>query len=57
MVLTMIKHHCFIEAIQAEFRGIVGCAAGERVFARQAADVDDGPAATLAQPRMASLQQ
>ena len=48
-VLAVVQHHRFGEAIQPELRSIVRCATGKWVLAREAADVDDRPAAALAQ--------
>ena len=48
VVVPQLLHQRLAEGVQAGLRRAVGGAAGERVLARQAADVDDEPAAPRA---------
>src|SRR5690242_14595749 len=51
VVIPMVEHHGLTQSVQAEFRGVVSRAAGERIFSSQAADVDDRTAgSTLLKP-------
>src|SRR5579883_544484 len=41
VVITLVKHHGFAETVHSEFRRIVGRAAREGIFSREATNVDD----------------
>lgn len=41
VVLAMVQHHGFGEAIESEFRGIVSGSPSKGILSREAADVDD----------------
>ena len=47
IVVAMVQHHGFAEAVEAEFRGIIGRRASERVLTGQTAHVNDVATTTL----------
>src|SRR3984885_13336895 len=51
VVIAMVQHHCFAEAVQSELGSVVGGAARECIFPRQASNVDDVTAATFLHAR------